>query len=124
MEYSLEQFLSLKKTFNTDKNVKILSSSMEPFIYKGDTVTVSPCELSKIDKGDAIIFWQDDKLICHLFFGMDTINSQEMLITKGINSRDFDDPVNPKFYLGLITSPRISFLKRILFQVYLFFKKP
>lgn len=122
MEYSLEKFLSLQKGFDKDANVRILSSSMEPFIYKGDRVVVSPKDINTIQKGDVIVYWDDNKLICHMFLGYSK-EDPDFMITKGLNRVEKDNPIHKKFYLGVITSPKISGLKKLFFRLILSFQK-
>jgi signal peptidase I len=123
MKYSLEDFLELKSSFNSNKKVRILSGSMEPFIYKDDIIIVSPKEIDSLQKGDVIIFWKDNKLICHLFHRFEKVLSQDCLITKGINSKKYDSPVQRKFFLGVIAEPKVTILKRVFFKLYLFFSR-
>ena len=123
MKYSLEDFLKLKSSFNSNKKVRILSGSMEPFIYKDDIIIVSPKEIDSLKKGDVIIFWKDNKLICHLFHRFEKVQNQDCLITKGINSKKYDSPVQRKFFLGIIVDPKVTILKRVFFKLYLFFNR-
>jgi signal peptidase I len=123
MKYSLEVFLELKSSFNSNKKVRILSGSMEPFIYKDDIIIVSPKEIDSLQKGDVIVFWKDNKLICHLFHRFEKVQSQDCLITKGINSKKYDSPVQRKFFLGVIVDPKVTILKRVFFKLYLFLSR-
>ena len=119
MKYSLEDFLKLKASFKKNRKVKILSGSMEPFIYKNDVVTIANKSVKLLKKGDVIVFWKDNKLICHLFHRFNIFENKECLITKGINSKRYDSPVLQKFYLGIIIEPKVTKLKKVLFKLYL-----
>jgi len=123
MKYTLKDFLELKNSFSSIKKVRILSGSMEPFIYKDDVVLITPKNVDLLKKGDVIVFWKDDKLICHLFHRFERVENQNCLITKGINSKTFDRPIPKKFYLGLLVEPKVTLIKSFFFRLYLLFSR-
>lgn len=123
MKYSLEDFLELKNSFSGIKKVRILSGSMEPFIYKDDVILITPKDINLLKKGDVIVFWKDNKLICHLFHRFETFENQDCLITKGINTKSFDSPIPRKFYLGILVEPKVTLIKSFFFKLYLLFSR-
>jgi signal peptidase I len=120
VNYTRLEFETLKKSFLKECRVKILSSSMEPFIYKNDVITLVPMNIEKIKKGDVIVYWRDNILICHLFYKLKFEDQKTLLITKGINSKGFDKPFDKHFYLGKVIEPKVSLLKFLFFKIYFF----
>lgn len=123
MKVSFVDFVYLKENLKLNTKTKILSSSMEPFIYKDEIVEVSPAPVETIKVGDAIVFWADDILVCHFVTKIITEDNNIKFITKGLSNKHFDRPVLKKFYLGKLTSPKISQFKKILFRFLLSFKR-
>ena len=113
----------LKRGLRQATQVKVLSGSMAPFIYKGDFVEVSPLVVDKILPGDVIVFWREDKLICHLLMKKRLAGSTTYLRTKGLSSGKYDDEVDEGCYLGVVTKPRIGFFRRIFFKWIIIFDK-
>lgn len=117
MQISLEKFVLLKKSLKPKTKIKILSGSMEPFIYTGETILCSPISYKEVKVGDPIVFWQDEKLICHFLVAKKKIEGKEILETKGL-SRIFKDPIVPESHLlGKVVEPKISPFKRFIFTL-------
>jgi signal peptidase I len=118
MKINLIDFAVLKKNLKPNTEVQVLTSSMEPFFYKTDKIVVSPISVSEIKVGDAIVYWHNDKLICHLVYQI-RHNIEVEFLTKGINNKHFDLPIKSQQILGIVVNPQISFWQRILFRFYI-----
>lgn len=112
MQYSLNDFIKLKVQRKNEINVSIVSSSMEPWIHKGETVILKPCNVEDIQPYDVIVFWSNNKLICHVY--IKEINN--FLITKPLLNETFDIPTNSKYLLGKVTSPHFSWYHKLVFK--------
>lgn len=122
MKINLEEFARLKQKLKPATKVNILSDSMEPFIFKGETIEIDPCPKDKVCVGDAIVFWHNNRLICH--FVTKVINKPEYyeFITKGLSSIEYDSPVHEKQLLGKVTTPKMGFIKKFIYRMYFSFK--
>ena len=118
MKISFEEFLVRKSKLKPRTKVKILSASMEPYIYTGEFIECTPKNIDDISAGEAIIFWREDKLICHFLLKKICINDKNFLETKGINSSKKDPLVPEEYYFAVVTSPTISSFKRRLFTFF------
>lgn len=123
MKVSQQDFIFLKKTLKENTKTKILSSSMEPFIYKNEIIDVSPVRAEDLKVGDVLVFWRNDKLICHMLTNLES-PEKDSVITKGINNSKFDKPVHKDMILGIVVKPKLGIVKRFIFKLYLRFKVP
>lgn len=96
---------------------------MEPFIHAGEIVECSPQPYSELEIGTPIIFWSEEKLICHFLMEKYTKENKEFFVTKGLNSLKADKENTPDFYFGVVTNPKISKFKRKLFNFLSLFSK-
>jgi hypothetical protein len=112
MNYSLHDFISLKKNLKKEIQIKIISGSLEPWIYKGEKITVLPCQSENINPLDIIVFWKNEKLICHVYVK----NFKNYLITQALLGKTYDTPTHSKYLLGKVVSPRFSWYHKILFR--------
>lgn len=121
-KFSLDYFLGLKKRIKTqDLEVKIISGSMEPFIGVNEKVTIRKINnIDDIKTFDPIVFFQDEKLICHMYIKKVVENKTTLIITKGLNSSNYDESFSYDLILGKVIKPQLSFLKRMSLK--LFFK--
>lgn len=123
MKVPFEKFISLKKNLKKGQKVKILSGSMTPFIYKDDIVVIEPGKVESLKPGDVIVFWRENKLICHLLVRNKFVEGKMLLETKGLSSGEYDEDVDPNMFLGVVTKPRLGFIKRIFFRFITIFDK-
>jgi hypothetical protein len=112
MKYSLYDFIQLRKGFKNEIKVNIISGSLEPWIYTGEKVTVVPCHPNEIKALDIIVFWKDEKLICHIY--RKTLN--KYLITQALVNKKYDTPTDSKYLLGKVISPKFSWYHRLMFK--------
>lgn len=121
MKVSLNDYKFLKKTLKENTKTKILSSSMEPYIYKDEIVEVSPTSIEDLRIGDVIVFWRDDKLICHILVGID-LTKEDSFFTKGLSNNRLDPALNKDYILGKVSKPRLGAFRRLLFILIIKFK--
>ncbi len=81
---------------------KVISSSMEPLILKGDEVVVEKISFSKLNKGDIVAFWSEElkNILIHRFYKME----KGKIVTKGDSNIAADyGYVEKKNLLGIVT---------------------
>ena len=117
MKITFEQFLIHKKKLKDKTTIKIISGSMEPFIYTGEKVECSPCNFENSVVGDPIVFWSEDKFICHFLIAKHITEKGNFIETRGLNTSKSDPLVHENFIFGKVTSPKISWLKKSFFQL-------
>ena len=104
---------------SSDLDVLIISGSMEPFIGTNEKILVSNIEnINELKKYTPIVFHQENKLVCHMFIEWITKNEQTHFISKGISSSKYDEPTRADNILGVVKSPKMTFLKRIFLRVF------
>lgn len=124
MKVSFEEFLIRKTKLKANTKVKIISGSMEPFIHTGEIVECSPVPFEEVEIGSPIIFWKDNKLICHFLMVKYSRDNKAFFITKGLNSRTSDKECSVDLYFAVVTNPKISKLKRKVFNFLSRFSSP
>jgi signal peptidase I len=114
MKISHEEFKELKKNFKGFTQVKVLTPSMSPLIMVNDMVKVAslPNDLNTIKPYDILIFWQDNKLICHFFIKIEN----GLFITRGLNSKRRDEPIKVEDLFGIVIHPKVGRFKRIFLK--------
>ncbi len=61
-------FILKKKIYKNDLDILIISGSMEPFIATNEKIKVTHIhDLNKLKKFTPVVFFKEDKLVCHLF---------------------------------------------------------
>lgn len=120
MQLSKEMFQQIKENLKPKTKTRVLSHSMEPYLSANETIEVSPYAFDKLRIGDVIVFWRDQTLICHLVMKINH-SEKNSVITKGLSADEFDLPVYESDYLGLVTSPQLSWWRRLLFKCFLKF---
>lgn len=88
---------------------------MSPFIVSGDPVTIVELR-DDISPITPIVFWQDEKLICHFFKKKKSISGVEYYITKPLSKNHEDPPVPVDNVLGVVVSPKIRKFKKIILR--------
>ncbi|MBC77071.1 MAG: hypothetical protein CME64_13740 [Halobacteriovoraceae bacterium] len=116
MKITKEEFNKIKSNFKKPRQVKILTGSMDPFIKAGDRVTIRPFNSEDLKEFDTIVFWQDDKLICHFLYKKEVRSDSLVYHTKGLNSKELDSPVNEEQILGVVTAPTLPSWKKFLMR--------
>jgi signal peptidase I len=124
VKISFEKFLIRKTRLKPNTKVKIITGSMEPFIYTGEIVECSPVAFEDVSVGSPIIFWNDNKLICHFLMVKYSENDRDYFITKGLGARHPDKASSVELYFAEVTNPKISKLKRKSFNFLSRFSSP
>ena len=78
-------------------------NSMRPSIKDGDILSIKPIAATKIQIGDVILFWQEERIFVHRVVKR-RIENEGMLIVKGDSHLRPDRPVHPDQVLGKVTS--------------------
>lgn len=74
--------------------IVIASGSMEPIIYRGDTVLVKKLkkeEINKLQIGDIIVFKKENKIIVHRIYNIIETGNEKFIKTKGDNNKTPDN---------------------------------
>lgn len=119
MEVTFTQFIKLKHNLKPNTTVKVLSDSMSPYIHTHDLIKVSPLQSESIDIGEVIVFWRDNKLICHILIRK---HPDSYYQTMGLSSSKIDPKIHINNILGIVTSPRVGKCKKLIFRSILFVK--
>lgn len=104
MEISREAFQALKNV--PFFKGKIQTDSMEPLIKVGDTVVVEVGNL-ELKRFDIIVFYDDQKLICHYLWHKNVVVTPVMLQTRNLHGKK-DCPIKLENYLGKVVSHHLS----------------
>lgn len=108
MKVSEEKFFELKESMDVFKDIKILTPSMAPFIKVNDMVKAMKVDPNDLNPYDIIIFWQNEKLICHFLIKKEN----NMLISRGLNTKVYDEPIDPKYILAKVVRPKLNPMKK------------
>jgi hypothetical protein len=95
---------------------------MEPFIHTGEYIKCSPENIENLNAGDPVVFWRDNKLICHFLLNIIEKDEKRYLETKGLNAKIKDPLVPIENFFAVVTSPKISPLKRRIFSFLSYFQ--
>ncbi len=111
-----EQFNEIKSKLCKPTPVNILTGSMSPFIEAGDTIWIRPFDRNNLKKLDTIVFWSEDKLICHFFYKKEKIEDKWVYFAKALNSKRLDAPFNEDEILGIAIRPQLPSWKKFLMR--------
>lgn len=111
MKYSLLQFKKLKINRGTHK-VHIVSGSMEPWIGTNEVITVQIASIDEVSPYDIVVFWENDIFICHILIS----KSHNSFQTKALATNEFDDPIDNKYLLGKVVSPKFSWWQKVMLR--------
>lgn len=117
MKISREDFFKLKSELSRPREIVILTGSMSPFISPGDKITVFPLGGRELKKFDPIVFWREQRLICHFFYRKEFRDGKELVITKALNSSKEDPPIDQDQVLGIVIRPTLPKWKRLLLRL-------
>lgn len=102
-EITWEEFEVLRQSKTPLYKFKIVTGSMDPLIPVGSNVVVDTT--TEIKLSDIIVFWQDNKLICHILWRKNKIisqNGQEILVTRPLFGRRTDLSITANHVLGKV----------------------
>lgn len=97
---------------------KIVSDSMLPLIPVGAEIF-----LRKINKDekfkvfDILVFKQNERLICHLFWHQNQFFDKDMIITRNLKAQEYDHPFERRMILGVVTNYRMSLFLKLKFLI-------
>lgn len=120
MNYSFEDFLIYKNILSQKDKIliRIVSDSMAPFISIDEILEIRPLS-TDLKRFDILVFWQNDKLICHFLWKAHIDN--EYFFFKSLKyPRQSDDSIDKRFLLGRVSHKKLNFyykLKIFLFNI-------
>ena len=121
--YSWDDFLFLKKRMKVDQvlKIQIVSDSMSPLIKIGQKLEIIalPTE-SMVKKYDILVFWQANKLNCHIFWEWrQDIRNQKLLgISKSMKEPKGEDfPWDFEQVLGIVRDVEVSFFTKLKINI-------
>jgi len=115
MKISKEDFEKLKSEQKNFIKVKVLTPSMHPLIRVKDQILVERRLAQDINPYDILVFWQNNKLICHFFIK----KVGDKYICRGLNNKDYDDPIALEDIFGIVVKPSVGPLKRFFLRIFL-----
>lgn len=74
--------------------IVIATGSMEPIIYRGDTIIVKKIkeeEINKLEVGDIIVYKKENKIIVHRIYSIIETGENKFIQTKGDNNKSPDN---------------------------------
>lgn len=100
-----------REQFNTLKNLpffkgKVVTGSMIPIIEIGQEIVVNVGD-RKIKRFDIIVFYDQEKLICHFLWNLNRRVEPLLLQTRNM-AGVLDHPVSMDDYLGKVVSHRLN----------------
>ena len=105
-------------------DVRVLGKSMQPILFEKDIITVYPLtSLESLKRFDVIIFWQNNLLICHYFWRLNSHfqSDSTTLLTRPLNPiRAHDHPIQLSQVLGIVPSVYITRWLRFKILFYAF----
>jgi signal peptidase I len=123
MKIGFEQFLIYKKKLKPKTEIRIISGSMEPFIFTGEYINCSPKKCEDLRPGDPVVFWRDNMLVCHFLIRSFKKGNVFFLETIGLNSKRIDPLIPEQCFFAAVTYPRVSLIRRFFFLSSIFFKR-
>ncbi|MDR7666851.1 signal peptidase I [Methanosarcina sp. Z-7115] len=93
-----------KEILNTGTFLRIPTKghSMKPLIKNGSNIIIKKANLTKITKGDIILFFDGQRLIAHRVIRKSKHDGNTKFIVKGDSTLHFDKPVYSKDILGKV----------------------
>jgi len=107
-EISFTEFEVLRDSKTPLYKFKIVTGSMDPLIPVGSSVFVDTT--AAIRPTDIIVFWQENKLVCHILWSKNKIiseNGQEILVTRPLYGRRRDLSILSTHVLGKVINYRL-----------------
>lgn len=101
---TLDEFLNLKK--HPFFKGEIITGSMEPLIPVGTTIVVA-VDHQDLKRFDIVVFYQDEKLICHFLWQMSRTVKPILLQTRNLLTLGHDYPIKEENYLGKVVSHKL-----------------
>lgn len=115
MKVSKEEFEKLKSDQKNFLKVKVLTPSMHPLIRVNDQVLIERVTTKEIKPYDILVFWQNNKLICHFF-----IKKQgDQYICRGLNNKEYDEPIAQSEIFGIVIKPTVGSIRKFLLRLFL-----
>ena len=74
--------------------------SMWPFLSDGERVIVKKAPISRLRRGDIVLYTQGEKIVCHRLIKMVKGISGIILFTRGDNSFSHPEPIEENMYIG------------------------
>lgn len=106
MDMDLVKFRALKMRLQREGRLelRVASTSMQPVIWKDQSVVTEEANPIELKKFDVIVFWQQQKIFCHLLWHIQKdANNKNVFITKSLeNPREIDMPLKEELLLGKV----------------------
>lgn len=113
MNYSYNEFLSLKKRKGQSIKANISSNSMSPWLRSGDIVDAKVCNLKEVNPFDIVLFWRKNTFICHVFLKVE----ENFIFTKPLSGNEIDPPTHKSNLLGVVHKPKFSFFQKTILKL-------
>lgn len=85
---------------------KIVSDSMTPLLAVGTEITIE-VQAKDLKRFDIIVFYNDDKLICHFLWNLNRRIKPIFLQTRNLKNLGQDLPVSYDLYVGKVISHKL-----------------
>ena len=118
MDMDLVKFRALKMRLQREGRLelRVASTSMQPVIWKDQAVVAEEVNPKELKKFDIIIFWQQQKIFCHLLWHIQkNEKNEDIFITKSLeNPCEIDMPLKEELLLGKVNATIPIYLKLIM----------
>jgi signal peptidase len=84
--------------------LRVFGTSMVPFIFPGDVISIQRAHLDEISLGEIALFSQGGRLFAHRVVSRGCAGKMPCLITRGDRLAHNDPPVASSEFLGRVTS--------------------
>jgi signal peptidase I len=105
-----EEFNKLKASGSPFYKFRVVTGSMAPLIPVGSLIVVD--QTADIRLNDIIVFFQDNKLVCHIFWHQNrraTKGGKEVLVTRPLHGEATDLAIYREDILGKVQNFKLSF---------------
>ena len=117
MKIEREEFFYIKEKLKKQKDtlsMRVISDSMMPLIKIDEIIEVQNCELENLKIFDIIVFWQANKMICHIYWSASP-DRPTCILTKSLKYRkNFDIETESSHYLGKVINFHVNIWWKII----------
>ena len=116
MNYTLADFVLLKRDLKDQTKIKIVSGSMKPWIQVNEKIIVNSITPEEIKPFDIIVYFdiEAEILVCHIFIGL----RDGKIICKPLARNAEDKPVDPNLLLAKVVKPSFRWYHRFLLKLF------
>lgn len=100
--------------------IQLASGSMSPVLPTGSQAEIQACRLEDLKFLDMVVFWDEEKIVCHCFFGLGDMRSatgERTFISRGLASKQFDVLTSESNLIGKVVNRKIGSWEYIFYRL-------